>query len=171
MENGTVKRSKGSMTLMTYYRFPHHGNRFFAVAQNDALPWVLLYRQAWKWLESQLCRLFNVILNEGKNTLWERRETERWNGVKNLLPGWHLTASPTTSTDFSHGSGRHTAMSSTFTGKRKRSRHHQQCLLLSFWKFLTSWQRELLPGPSIHPAPISSLYFPPASCHFSLSSP
>ena len=54
------------MTLMTYYRFPHHGNRFFAVAQNDALPWVLLYRQARKWLESQLCRLFNVILNGGK---------------------------------------------------------------------------------------------------------
>ena len=64
--NGMVKRSKGSMTLMTYYRFPHHGNRFFAVAQNDALPWVLLYQQAWKWLESQLCRLFNVILNGGK---------------------------------------------------------------------------------------------------------
>ena len=83
--NGMVKRSKGSMTLMTSYRFPHHGNRFFAVAQNDALPWVLLYRQAWKWLESQLCRLFNVILNGGKNVLWEGRETERWNGVKNLL--------------------------------------------------------------------------------------
>ena len=70
---------------MASYRLPHHGNRFFAFAQNDALPWVLLYRQAWKWLESQLCRLFNVILNGGKNTLWEGQETERWNGVKNLL--------------------------------------------------------------------------------------
>ena len=61
---------------ITSYRFPHHGNRFFAVAQNDALPWVLLYRQAWKWLESQLCRLFNVILNGDKNAVQERREME-----------------------------------------------------------------------------------------------
>ena len=26
------------MTLMTSYGFPHHGNRSFAVALNDALP-------------------------------------------------------------------------------------------------------------------------------------
>ncbi|WP_337616654.1 hypothetical protein [Dialister invisus] len=26
------------MTLMTSYRLPHHGNRFFAGALNDALP-------------------------------------------------------------------------------------------------------------------------------------
>ena len=67
--NGTVTRSEESITLMASYRFPHHGNRFFAVAQNDALLWVLLYRQAWKWLESQLCRLFNVILNGGKHSV------------------------------------------------------------------------------------------------------
>ena len=35
-----------------------------------------------------------VILNGGKNALWEKRETERWNGVKNLLCWWRLTAFP-----------------------------------------------------------------------------
>ena len=30
--------SEESMTLMTSYRLPYHGNRFFAVALNDALP-------------------------------------------------------------------------------------------------------------------------------------
>ncbi|GEM_PF-1322901 len=30
--------SEESITLMTSYRLPHHGNRFFAVALNDALP-------------------------------------------------------------------------------------------------------------------------------------
>ena len=54
---------------MRSYGFPHHGDRFFAGAHYDALPWVLLYHQAGKWLESQLCRLFNVILNGGKNAL------------------------------------------------------------------------------------------------------
>jgi len=34
-ESGTMKRSEESMTRMTYYRFPHHSNRFFAGAQND----------------------------------------------------------------------------------------------------------------------------------------
>ena len=33
-----------------------------------------------------------VILNGGKNALWENQETERWNEVKNLLLEWHLTA-------------------------------------------------------------------------------
>ena len=84
--NGTVTRSEESITLMASYRFPHHGNRFFAAAQNDALPWVLLYRQARKWLESRLCRLFNVILNGSKNTIWKSRETGWWHRVKNLLP-------------------------------------------------------------------------------------
>ena len=32
-----------------------------------------------------------VILNGGKNALWERRETTTWQRVKNLLPGWRLT--------------------------------------------------------------------------------
>ena len=43
-----------------------------------------------------------VIQNGSKNALWERRETGWWYGVKNLLPGRHLTAFPTTSTDPSH---------------------------------------------------------------------
>ena len=54
--------------------------------QDDALPWVLLYRQARKWLESRLCRLFNIILNGRKNALWERQKTGQWHRVKNLLP-------------------------------------------------------------------------------------
>ena len=68
-ENKTMTQSEESITLVTSYRFPHHDSRSFAVAQNDALPWVLLYRQARKWLESRLCRLFNVILNGRKNAL------------------------------------------------------------------------------------------------------
>ena len=36
--NRTVKRSEESMTPMTFYGFPHHGDRFFAGALNDALP-------------------------------------------------------------------------------------------------------------------------------------
>ena len=71
---------------MTSYGFPHHGNRSFAIASDDALPWVLLYRQARKWLESRLCRLFNVILNGRKNALWEKQKTGQWHRVKNLLP-------------------------------------------------------------------------------------
>ena len=42
-----------------------------------------------------------VILNGGKNTVWEKREMGQWNEVKNLLPGWHLTAFLTTVTDSS----------------------------------------------------------------------
>ena len=57
-ENGMVTQSEESITLMTSYRFPHHGNRFFAAALNDALPSA-------------------VILNGGKNALWERRKTEQ----------------------------------------------------------------------------------------------
>ena len=56
--NGTMTQSEESVTLMTSYRFSHHGDRFFAGAQNDALPSA-------------------VILNGGKNALWERRETEQ----------------------------------------------------------------------------------------------
>ena len=33
-----MTRSEESITLMTAYRFPHHGNRSFARAQDDALP-------------------------------------------------------------------------------------------------------------------------------------
>ena len=71
---------------MTSYGFPHHDNRSFAIASDDVLPWVLLYRQTRKWLESRLCRLFYIILNGRKNALWERQETGQWHRVKNLLP-------------------------------------------------------------------------------------
>ena len=37
-ENGTVTQSEESITLVTAYRFPHHDNRSFAAAQDDALP-------------------------------------------------------------------------------------------------------------------------------------
>ena len=45
------------------------------------------------------CSLKIVILNGGKNALWERREAERWHRVKNLLP-WM------TSYGFSHHGNR-----------------------------------------------------------------
>jgi len=35
MENGIVAQGEESVTLMTSYRFPHHGNRSFAHAQDD----------------------------------------------------------------------------------------------------------------------------------------
>ena len=34
-ESGTVTQSEESMTLMTFYGFPHHGNRFFTFASDD----------------------------------------------------------------------------------------------------------------------------------------
>ena len=85
-KTGQWHRVKNLLPWMTSYRFPHHDNRSFAIASDDALPWVLLYRQARKWLESRLCRLFNVILNGRKNALWERQKTGQWHRVKNLLP-------------------------------------------------------------------------------------
>ena len=38
MGNGTVTQSEESMTLVTAYGFPHHGNRSFTFVQDDALP-------------------------------------------------------------------------------------------------------------------------------------
>ena len=40
-----------------------------------------------------------VILNGGKNTVWEKREMEWWHGVKNLLHRWRLTVFLITVTD------------------------------------------------------------------------
>ena len=53
-----MKRSEESITRMTSYRFPHHDNRSFNHALDDDFPSA-------------------VILNGGKNTLWENQETER----------------------------------------------------------------------------------------------
>ena len=38
MDNGCMPLRNKSMTLMRFCGFPHHGYRFFAGAQNDALP-------------------------------------------------------------------------------------------------------------------------------------
>ena len=43
-----------------------------------------------------------VIQNGDKNALWERRKTEWWHRVKNLLHWWHLTGFLTTVADPSH---------------------------------------------------------------------
>ena len=40
-----------------------------------------------------------VILNGGKNVVWERRKTGQWHRVKNLSLGWHLTVFLTTVID------------------------------------------------------------------------
>ena len=37
-ESGMVTQSEESMTLMTFYGFPHHGSRSFACVPDDALP-------------------------------------------------------------------------------------------------------------------------------------
>ena len=78
--NGNVARSEESMTRMTSYRFPHHGNRSFTFVQDDALP-------------------YPVIQSGSKNAVWENRETAMSYGTKNLLLWWHLTVSLTTVTD------------------------------------------------------------------------
>ena len=51
-------RVKNLLFLMTPYRLPHHGSRSFTFVQDDVSP-------------------SPVILNEGKNALWKRREMER----------------------------------------------------------------------------------------------
>ena len=38
MDDGCMPLRDKSVTLMRFYGFPHHGNRFFAGALNDALP-------------------------------------------------------------------------------------------------------------------------------------
>ena len=51
-----ITAADSSLALrMTAYRFPHHGYRSFAAAQDDALPWIPLYRQAREQLKSRLC--------------------------------------------------------------------------------------------------------------------
>ncbi|MFR4873361.1 MAG: hypothetical protein ACLUAK_08980 [Dialister invisus] len=57
-KNGMVTQSEEFVTLMTSYRFPHHGSRSFTFTHYDTLPSA-------------------VILNGGKNALWERWETEQ----------------------------------------------------------------------------------------------
>ena len=93
-ESGNMTWSEESMTLMTSYHFPHHGNRSFAIASGWRL---MVFDIASGWRLSSV-----VILNGGKNALWERRETGQWHGVKNLLLGWHLTVFLTTVIDPSH---------------------------------------------------------------------
>ena len=65
-------------------------------------PFVLRHYDAFRSPLLVTCFPQIVILNGGKNALWERRETERWIGVKNLLPWWRLTGFLTTGTDPSH---------------------------------------------------------------------
>ena len=75
--NSNMTPSEESMTLMTSYHFPHHGNRSFAIASGWRL---MVFDIASGWRLSSV-----VILNGGKNALWERRETTTWHRVKNLL--------------------------------------------------------------------------------------
>ena len=37
-ENGIVAQSEESITLITFYRFPHHDSRSFTFVQDDVLP-------------------------------------------------------------------------------------------------------------------------------------
>ena len=82
--NGIVRLSEESITLMTPYRLPHHGYKSFAFVQDDVL-WSSSSRQQAFVIAPGDTWPSAVILNGGKNALWEKRETERWNGVKNLL--------------------------------------------------------------------------------------
>ena len=49
-------------------------------------PFVLRHYDAFRSPLLVTCFPQIVILNGGKNALWERRETGQWHGVKNLLP-------------------------------------------------------------------------------------
>ena len=92
MGNGTVTQSEESMTLVTAYGFPHHGNRSFTFVQDDALPiflttvtdpslplwmtpFVLRHHDVFRSLSLVTCFPKIVIQNGGKNAVWERRET------------------------------------------------------------------------------------------------
>ena len=44
-----VTQSEESMTLMTFYGFPHHGSRSFACVPDDALPAPSLRVQILRW--------------------------------------------------------------------------------------------------------------------------
>ena len=68
---------------MTSYRFPHHGNRSFAIASGWRL---MVFDIASGWRLSSV-----VILNGGKNAVQKKRETGQWHRVKNLWFWWHLT--------------------------------------------------------------------------------
>ena len=65
-------------------------------------PFVLRHYDAFRSPLLVTCFPQIVILNGGKNALWERRETGQWHGVKNLFLWWRLTAFLTTDTDPSH---------------------------------------------------------------------
>ena len=82
-ETTTWHRVKNLLLWMTSYHFPHYGNRSFTFASDDIL-----------WFSSSQQQVFDiasgwrlssiVILNGGKNALWEKRETATWQRVKNL---------------------------------------------------------------------------------------
>ena len=70
-----MTQSEESMTLMTFYGFPHHGNRSFAVASGGRLTDSLIM-----CTYSSLALIMTfyrtvVILNGDKNVLWEKRES------------------------------------------------------------------------------------------------
>ena len=65
-------------------------------------PFVLRHYDAFRSPLLVTCFPQIVILNGGKNALWEKRETGQWHRVKNLLPGWRLTGFLTTAADPSH---------------------------------------------------------------------
>ena len=60
--SGTVEQSEGSITLMTPYRFPHHGSRFFAIALGNV------------FRSSSSCRFLFPIDNDA---LSQNRHSER----------------------------------------------------------------------------------------------
>ena len=72
--NGIVTQSEESITRMTYYRLPSSQKQ------------ILHIRSGWRLTLSSLWRLTVPGHSErGKNAVWERRETEQWHRVKNLL--------------------------------------------------------------------------------------
>ena len=94
-----MTQSEESITLMTFYSFPHHGNRSFAVASgwrftgslitgtNSSLALIMTFYRTWSFWTG--IRMFC-----GKNG-----KAERWHKVKNLLLWWHFTAFLTTAID------------------------------------------------------------------------
>ena len=108
-----------SWWLLSSYRLPHHGNRSFAVALDDILPYspsrrqILHVRSGWRLTFPSLwhfpfpiirvtCFPQIVILNGGKNALWEKRKRNSGMEWRIYYTDDILPIFLTTETDSSH---------------------------------------------------------------------
>ena len=82
MNNGYMPLRDKSVTLMRFYGFPHHGDRFFAGALNDALP---VFLTTGTDPSHPLRMTFNISLTTTANPLLMFRMTPNGNHMLRLL--------------------------------------------------------------------------------------